>query len=514
MNHLLGLIQSNYSRFLAYLGLMVLGVWLDGCVFKVGETLTLRSRVLSAQIHGPNYPDTHQDSVAVVLFNDESLNSLKTQWPAPYSVHADVLSRILDQRPSAVFVDLLFVDERDDFTLDVLTEVIDDYRTAGVPLLFASPPPEMKKTSLLPEIIDAIGPHLIDQTASVRLMTREEYSDGGEYASALAYPIPVEGERCATWPVAFTMARIQQGLPWRRSADCSVEDVAKAAAVALQRNANGERKHPSFETRWGSIEGAGVEKLQVCTKEALSSDHLLTGPLQDWFAAKDWLPVLYNSTAGRTILSWSGLSSFVQRCPYTPSANAVAVLNLKSGQRHDSEPCKEPVQECLHKRVVLYGADISAAADRVNTPTAGRVPGVYVHAMALDNILTYGFLDSGKLQRTVAIAKRKSWIDWFVVIFVCVLIALLNSFASDRIRVGTGSVRISLFLAAALVASVCISMILGFLLIVLDMISYRMTGFCFLPPSINWLGIQGLAAILMFVDALGLRERVRRSAPE
>jgi CHASE2 domain-containing sensor protein len=39
---------------------------------------------------------------------------------------------------------------------------------------------------------------------------------------------------------------------------------------------------------------------------------------------------------------------------------------------------------------VLIGADILGSGDRIESPVHGQVPGVYLHAMALDNLLTFG----------------------------------------------------------------------------------------------------------------------------
>jgi hypothetical protein len=41
-------------------------------------------------------------------------------------------------------------------------------------------------------------------------------------------------------------------------------------------------------------------------------------------------------------------------------------------------------------KAVLYGVNLQSAGDVVSTPWHDRLPGVQVHAMALDNLLTYG----------------------------------------------------------------------------------------------------------------------------
>jgi hypothetical protein len=69
----------------------------------------------------------------------------------------------------------------------------------------------------------------------------------------------------------------------------------------------------------------------------------------------------------------------VQKCPYIPSFDVVEIL---SG---DTDPHAALM---IKDRIVFYGADIIGAADSVETPTHGRLPAVFVHAMALDNLMS------------------------------------------------------------------------------------------------------------------------------
>jgi CHASE2 domain-containing sensor protein len=44
----------------------------------------------------------------------------------------------------------------------------------------------------------------------------------------------------------------------------------------------------------------------------------------------------------------------------------------------------------IRRRVVLYGISSDAFGDRIDTPAATGIPGIYLHAMALRNLLEYG----------------------------------------------------------------------------------------------------------------------------
>lgn len=68
-------------------------------------------------------------------------------------------------------------------------------------------------------------------------------------------------------------------------------------------------------------------------------------------------------------------------CPYSRTLSVNHLLN-SSGDRD--------VAESLTGKTVLYGADFRLTGDRVNSPVYAEMPGVYLHAMAYDNLVTFG----------------------------------------------------------------------------------------------------------------------------
>ena len=44
----------------------------------------------------------------------------------------------------------------------------------------------------------------------------------------------------------------------------------------------------------------------------------------------------------------------------------------------------------IKDNIIFYGADVSGISDVVNSPVLGEQPGVFYHAMAFDNLLSYG----------------------------------------------------------------------------------------------------------------------------
>src|SRR5690606_21529174 len=76
-------------------------------------------------------------------------------------------------------------------------------------------------------------------------------------------------------------------------------------------------------------------------------------------------------------------SSQRRRCPYTTTLHPQ--LLYQPGV-HDNELFNYLLQD----RLVLIGANITGVGDWVETPTHGKLPGVYLHAMALDNLIELG----------------------------------------------------------------------------------------------------------------------------
>lgn len=69
------------------------------------------------------------------------------------------------------------------------------------------------------------------------------------------------------------------------------------------------------------------------------------------------------------------------RCPYTRTLSVGHLL----GSTGDAD-----VRDALHRRAVFYGAAFQMVGDRVTSPVYDELPGVYLHAMAYDNLVTFG----------------------------------------------------------------------------------------------------------------------------
>jgi hypothetical protein len=86
------------------------------------------------------------------------------------------------------------------------------------------------------------------------------------------------------------------------------------------------------------------------------------------------------------------------RCPYTRTISVGHLL----GSTGDPD-----VQDALAGRAVFYGAAFQLTGDRVLSPVFDELPGVYLHAMAYDNLVTFGHNYKRAHRELVALAGRR-----------------------------------------------------------------------------------------------------------
>ncbi|MEI9929654.1 MAG: CHASE2 domain-containing protein [Rhizomicrobium sp.] len=82
----------------------------------------------------------------------------------------------------------------------------------------------------------------------------------------------------------------------------------------------------------------------------------------------------------RVYLAFFDTSAVLSSCPYT---GVIPVQSLLQGA---DDP---DVVNLASNRIVFYGASLQGAQDKSYTPVNGLLPNVFVHAMALDNLIGF-----------------------------------------------------------------------------------------------------------------------------
>jgi hypothetical protein len=304
------------------------------------STLTQRytQDISNLLITGPYlYPETGRDKISVALIEEDTLHTLQMGWPWNYGAHARALDSLLALHPRAVVVDLLFVDQRKDDTLADLAGEVRRYREAGVPLYFAAAPDVPAGAPPLRRELIAAGARMVDPTTLVNQGMTRQY--------------PVEGLCFGSKPV---------------------DGICQSLALTVYRDLYPAQPLAPLKS-----------KMEIVWGMRTNLDPAFTGWITGGSCSID-MPFLH-----RMWLAFFDPEAVRARCPYT---SYFPVEKLMMG---DDD---KDVAAMAKGRIVFYGASLEGAQDKSFTPVNGLIASVFVHAMALDNLITF----HGKPEQDVA----------------------------------------------------------------------------------------------------------------
>jgi len=167
-------------------------------------------------------------------------------------------------------------------------------------------------------------------------------------------------------------------------AGASCRDLPEDAAAALAK--------PPVALRWG--------------RELSPLQHLATSVAKCSVAGNSLFEQLLQA------MFWKIRDSGQATCAYT--------LTLKASALEASSPeDRALLMRMLSDKLVLVGAQITSAGDLIQTPVHGMLPGVYLHAMALDNLISYGMHYQ---HEPAAVLGPLTWVDLAQLAFVILIV--------------------------------------------------------------------------------------------
>lgn len=302
-------------------------LWATPRLTPSSDLLTYAIARLQARLVGGYYSPAHRNDTTVVLIDDDSLDPQKGAWPVSYRTHARWLRNIgLIHKPRAIFLDITFGRERDDPTLPELVSALCDLRDAGVPVFLAALPGDDGGLRLRDGLATPAGEPPCFTMVDVR------YAASKVDRLVWSYPLWSEG---GTRSAALAMAQDAAGIPLTRGGE----------AMALT---------------WG-VDNLDQRRFSPDCRQARGGyPEMLPGYVRR---------LLNGSEADKPI------------CPYTRT------LTLSELRAADADQAR--LQDLLTGRYVMIGAALSGFNDTVLSPVHDVIPGVFMHAMALDNLLTY-----------------------------------------------------------------------------------------------------------------------------
>ena len=349
------------------------------------------------------YPGNARGSLIVVTVDDLSLAAANEIYPPSHHFHARILQRILEQRPKAVFIDIV-LDTCRDGTADLLA-ALDHARKLGIAVYVAAgrPWPTTNSVIPLPTVCGAergIGPvntartdlgvlpEIAARAVPVDVMRPVGEMDSDEYCLV---PAPGRDELC------LGSERLA-GLP------SDPKQIRLSAAFRIYRDL--------CTGPWWPGCGTAEQAPPVAWPPRSAKIDVMWGyGAADQIDAGEDRNVRCNAAASSMVerlpeFLVMGVESLRWPCPYTPSMSVMPLLANKGGMRLGSRlvslqpevdrsnpPTRKERRDplaALRDRVVLYGFDLSGSADLIRPSTQVALPGVFLHAMALDNLLTWG----------------------------------------------------------------------------------------------------------------------------
>jgi hypothetical protein len=324
--------------------------------------------------------------IAVIIINDETLQTSepKVAWPPPFSLHAKIIDKIFIYNPKALFIDFGFFDERKDAGLDELVKALKwrlsepvGTKTACVDL-FRKPPgcyPDDGKVERQVPVFLAGAPRPFD---------RGEPFGRGEEPYKLEIIPALKAEVTGTVSTRYSTAH---ELPYNSYPlyDCFTAEPSAALAIYAARRDDW--------TTWGL-------DLTRCQDQAQRTERA-------WAGGPNIMSIYWASWGD----AYHSRGSY--RCRTLPETLLGRMFQVVwiwvRGLFQDNKAWREQFQACpphrsyaAHKfladesddlatfldgRYVFYGGNFAMADDLITPPTHEPVPGVFLHAMALDNLI-------------------------------------------------------------------------------------------------------------------------------
>jgi hypothetical protein len=388
-------------------GSFVLLVIVSFILLWVGDKLNASGMVLTrfmARMQAPltaqfNYPTQVREQITVVMYDQQYLKATGSAWPISYQDHADWLLRLTADpgaRPKAIMLDITFGQERADPTVASLKQALctiqNDYK---VPVFLAAlPSPEDGRLRVRPGLEAGKS----GQAPACFTLVGVDY-----------VPDPLDG---LAW--SYQLSRHLTNAGWQSgpSRDDPRLPAYRSAAMAMAQDAAQLDLGPEtvpMAMVWGYNSAPQTDRPEAdlnCRVGEREYEKFIPGVLRQIWEDADRPPL----------------------CPYHQT---LSMAQLGELPEHALAPY-------LRGRYVMVGAQVPGYNDFAVSPVHGIIPGIHMHAMALDNLLTY----RGNYKLSAEWTLHPSWAlltPGLLSIFAVFLVHLAWNFCKGKFFSGTKS---------------------------------------------------------------------------
>ena len=287
-----------------------------------------------------------QPQVVVTIIDERALALRGVRWPVPIQFHAQFLNELAVLRPRAILLDFLLIDPAPAADRCSLLSVGAQLRHAGTALYLAVTKPGDLALLSAPDCKDSDG-HALHPEDVFSAVSVERQVDGSDFVNR-RYPFVQPTESPSAAP-GLASAAVRMYCDFTRAAnDCLARLTAAVTPDAGFELAWSPQGDP-FNQRWSR--NSCVEKFSP-VRAILNQ------------------PVLPRETA----------------CPPAPTLFASTLLDPQEDPLGNAN---EELFRLADGAFLLVGGNFRGSGDLITTPLHTLLPGVYYHAVALDNLLAF-----------------------------------------------------------------------------------------------------------------------------
>lgn len=333
-------------------------VWNPFDIASIGER---ESRDLFLEFIAPFYPHQFQDEIVIITINNSDLKNLtnKAHWPPPYKLYDDILKVVASWQPRGVLFNIFLSDQREKESTHELQKTLHDW------YLSAKNPPLIMGTYLSETLDESQNGNTNNSIRIERL-----HPEIDPY-------IPIESRALIRWARQddnFMLANTPGKTTYFTAASALYLSDLKRKDLEFYEKFQSQlisKKNPGMTVIWGAGLPSAAIKNEFC-RPIEGKDNAWKSIKQLWF--------IFLSKLIRPGLPDKPMQRFFQdiRCPYHVEISATELLQW---------PLYQPEQRfnLLEGKFIIIGAHLDGFSDY---QTNKNIPGSFIHAMALDNLLT------------------------------------------------------------------------------------------------------------------------------
>jgi hypothetical protein len=367
----------------AFFALAIFGI--DPLGVSVQESRAVDNSL--AWLNGNVWPYKPSNKVAVLLIDEDDLKSFELDWPIPYSKTASIIRLLACAQAAGVFFDFTASEQ---FNLaegsEELKAVLSDW-------------------SKVPRCNDGQKPNPIEVFFG-------EIDRKNDYNKSITSGMSddLAGRHRTFWIGSAPDERIY----WPGRMEFPPEPISDASDQS-----------PAFgiARRFCKLPHGDVE---LCPRPDLEKAQV---PLRLFWSAEvsddqnEFLPARPGSDCREPLTFSHGLAVFLRLSSMGRYQTCPPVLTLVARQLYAEDPGNPP--PFLKGRFVFVGANLAGLNDAIQSPVHGYLPGVYYHAVALDNLWHFG-VDYP--------TKPEPYVPLIIAIGVYLAIEMASEFSSEKSR--------------------------------------------------------------------------------